>query len=154
MWGLLRRRSPSGFSPSSTAEEVTAAVDGSGLVAVVTGKWTVLSSLLQQLVVSWFGSYFIASPGSRLTPVSSEHSLLESKNRWSELKLLEEFSDSLRFEGKLAKFTVRCIKILHIAVDKSGGKLWKMIYMLNVFIVLPTINQFFPNIYSSGWCKQ
>ncbi|EEE60689.1 hypothetical protein OsJ_14167 [Oryza sativa Japonica Group] len=38
MWGLLRRRSPSGFSPSSTAEEVTAAVDGSGLVAVVTGN--------------------------------------------------------------------------------------------------------------------
>uniref|UniRef100_A0A0D3FTU3 Uncharacterized protein n=1 Tax=Oryza barthii TaxID=65489 RepID=A0A0D3FTU3_9ORYZ len=37
MWGLLRRRSPSGFSPSSTAEEVTAGVDGSGLVAVVTG---------------------------------------------------------------------------------------------------------------------
>jgi hypothetical protein len=38
MWGLLRRRSPSGFSPSSTGEEVTAGVDGSGLVAVVTGK--------------------------------------------------------------------------------------------------------------------
>uniref|UniRef100_A0A0E0GYP6 Uncharacterized protein n=1 Tax=Oryza nivara TaxID=4536 RepID=A0A0E0GYP6_ORYNI len=37
MWGLLRRRSPSGFSPSSTGEEVTAGVDGSGLVAVVTG---------------------------------------------------------------------------------------------------------------------
>ncbi|KAF0890607.1 hypothetical protein E2562_003803, partial [Oryza meyeriana var. granulata] len=37
MWGLLRRRSPSGFSPSSTAEEVTAGIDGSGLVAVVTG---------------------------------------------------------------------------------------------------------------------
>lgn len=37
MWGLLRRRSPSGFSPSSTAELVTAGIDGSGLVAVVTG---------------------------------------------------------------------------------------------------------------------
>uniref|UniRef100_A0A0D9W392 Short-chain dehydrogenase TIC 32, chloroplastic n=1 Tax=Leersia perrieri TaxID=77586 RepID=A0A0D9W392_9ORYZ len=37
MWGLLRRRSPSGFSPSSTAEEVTAGIDGSGLVAIVTG---------------------------------------------------------------------------------------------------------------------
>uniref|UniRef100_A0A0D9W393 Uncharacterized protein n=1 Tax=Leersia perrieri TaxID=77586 RepID=A0A0D9W393_9ORYZ len=37
MWGLLRRRSPSGFSPSSTAEEVTAGIDASGLVAVVTG---------------------------------------------------------------------------------------------------------------------
>uniref|UniRef100_A0A0E0DC23 Uncharacterized protein n=1 Tax=Oryza meridionalis TaxID=40149 RepID=A0A0E0DC23_9ORYZ len=35
MWGPLRRRSPSGFSPSSTAEEVTAGFDGSGLVAVV-----------------------------------------------------------------------------------------------------------------------
>ncbi|XP_006652156.1 short-chain dehydrogenase TIC 32, chloroplastic-like [Oryza brachyantha] len=37
MWGILRRRSSSGFSPSSTAEEVTAGIDGSGLVAVVTG---------------------------------------------------------------------------------------------------------------------
>ncbi|KAG2565365.1 short-chain dehydrogenase TIC 32, chloroplastic-like isoform X2 [Panicum virgatum] len=38
MWGLPRRRkSPSGFSPSSTAEEVTAGIDGSGLVAIVTG---------------------------------------------------------------------------------------------------------------------
>ncbi|KAL6604036.1 hypothetical protein ACP70R_044397 [Stipagrostis hirtigluma subsp. patula] len=36
MWSLLRR-SPSGFSPSSTAEEVTAGIDGSGLVAIVTG---------------------------------------------------------------------------------------------------------------------
>ncbi|TVU13475.1 hypothetical protein EJB05_40533 [Eragrostis curvula] len=38
MWSLLRRRrNPSGFSPSSTAEEVTAGIDGSGLVAIVTG---------------------------------------------------------------------------------------------------------------------
>nr|CAB3484082.1 unnamed protein product [Digitaria exilis] len=37
MWGLLHRSSPSGFSPSSTAEEVTAGIDGSGLVAIVTG---------------------------------------------------------------------------------------------------------------------
>ncbi|XP_072151376.1 short-chain dehydrogenase TIC 32, chloroplastic [Setaria viridis] len=37
MLGLLRRRAPSGFSPSSTAEEVTAGIDGCGLVAIVTG---------------------------------------------------------------------------------------------------------------------
>ncbi|RLM66010.1 hypothetical protein C2845_PM16G02360 [Panicum miliaceum] len=37
MLGLLKRRSSSGFSPSSTAEEVTAGIDGSGLVAIVTG---------------------------------------------------------------------------------------------------------------------
>ncbi|RCV32943.1 hypothetical protein SETIT_7G043700v2 [Setaria italica] len=37
MLGLLRRRGPSGFSPSSTAEEVTAGIDGCGLVAIVTG---------------------------------------------------------------------------------------------------------------------
>ncbi|XP_066347020.1 short-chain dehydrogenase TIC 32, chloroplastic-like [Miscanthus floridulus] len=37
MLGLLqRRRSPSGFSPSSTAEEVTTRICGSGLVAIVT----------------------------------------------------------------------------------------------------------------------
>ncbi|KAF2933222.1 short-chain dehydrogenase TIC 32, chloroplastic isoform X2 [Oryza sativa Japonica Group] len=37
MWGLLRRSSSSGFSSSSTAEEVTAGIDGSGLVALITG---------------------------------------------------------------------------------------------------------------------
>ncbi|CAD6261234.1 unnamed protein product [Miscanthus lutarioriparius] len=37
MLGLLqRRRSPSGFSPSSTAEKVTTGICGSGLVAIVT----------------------------------------------------------------------------------------------------------------------
>lgn len=39
MLGFLkqRRQSPSGFSSSSAAEEVTAGIDGSGLVAIVTG---------------------------------------------------------------------------------------------------------------------
>jgi WW domain-containing oxidoreductase len=39
MFGFLkqRRQTPSGFSSSSAAEEVTAGIDGSGLVAIVTG---------------------------------------------------------------------------------------------------------------------
>ncbi|GER25231.1 NAD(P)-binding Rossmann-fold superfamily protein [Striga asiatica] len=36
MW-LFRRKGPSGFSSSSTAEEVTNGIDGSGLTAIVTG---------------------------------------------------------------------------------------------------------------------
>ncbi|KAE9464852.1 hypothetical protein C3L33_03236, partial [Rhododendron williamsianum] len=36
MW-LFRRKGPSGFSYSSTAEEVTEGIDGSGLTAIVTG---------------------------------------------------------------------------------------------------------------------
>ncbi|GJN20047.1 hypothetical protein PR202_gb07371 [Eleusine coracana subsp. coracana] len=36
MWWFYRR-GPSGFSGASTAEEVTASVDGRGLVAVITG---------------------------------------------------------------------------------------------------------------------
>ncbi|KAG7016861.1 Short-chain dehydrogenase TIC 32, chloroplastic [Cucurbita argyrosperma subsp. argyrosperma] len=36
MW-LLRRKGPSGFSSSSTAEEVTDGIDGTGLTAIVTG---------------------------------------------------------------------------------------------------------------------
>ncbi|CAA3031270.1 Hypothetical predicted protein [Olea europaea subsp. europaea] len=36
MW-LFRRNGPSGFSSSSTAEEVTNGIDGSGLTAIVTG---------------------------------------------------------------------------------------------------------------------
>ncbi|GLT31198.1 hypothetical protein SLA2020_059500 [Shorea laevis] len=36
MW-LFSRKGPSGFSPSSTAEEVTHGIDGTGLTAIVTG---------------------------------------------------------------------------------------------------------------------
>ncbi|XP_047325445.1 short-chain dehydrogenase TIC 32, chloroplastic-like [Impatiens glandulifera] len=36
MW-FFRRKGPSGFSASSTAEEVTAGIDGTGLTAIVTG---------------------------------------------------------------------------------------------------------------------
>ena len=38
MWWFYRK-GPSGFSGASTAEEVTAGVDGRGLVAVITGKY-------------------------------------------------------------------------------------------------------------------
>ncbi|KAK9178816.1 hypothetical protein WN944_024945 [Citrus x changshan-huyou] len=36
MW-LFSRKGPSGFSASSTAEEVTQGIDGTGLTAIVTG---------------------------------------------------------------------------------------------------------------------
>lgn len=39
MW-LFKRNGPSGFSYSSTAEEVTHGIDGSGLTAIVTGTFT------------------------------------------------------------------------------------------------------------------
>ncbi|CAA6662644.1 unnamed protein product [Spirodela intermedia] len=37
MWRWLGRKGPSGFSSSSTAEEVTEGIDGTGLTAVITG---------------------------------------------------------------------------------------------------------------------
>ncbi|KAK1583264.1 hypothetical protein Q3G72_022322 [Acer saccharum] len=37
MWWLFRRKGPSGFSRSSTAEEVTHGIDGTSLTAIVTG---------------------------------------------------------------------------------------------------------------------
>lgn len=37
MW-LFKRKGPSGFSYSNTAEEVTHGIDGTGLTAIVTGK--------------------------------------------------------------------------------------------------------------------
>ena len=45
MWWFYRK-GPSGFSSASTAEEVTAGVDGRGLVAVITGANTYLPGLL------------------------------------------------------------------------------------------------------------
>lgn len=40
MW-FLSRKGPSGFSASSTAEEVTEGIDGSGLTAIVTGPFPI-----------------------------------------------------------------------------------------------------------------
>lgn len=49
MWWFYRK-GPSGFSGASTAEEVTAGIDGRGLVAVITGTHlaTSTSKLLRQ----------------------------------------------------------------------------------------------------------
>lgn len=41
MW-LFSRKGPSGFSASSTAEEVTEGIDGTGLTAIVTGVLSLL----------------------------------------------------------------------------------------------------------------
>jgi len=38
MWWLFGRKEGSGFSSSSTAEEVTDGIDGTGLTAIVTGS--------------------------------------------------------------------------------------------------------------------
>lgn len=37
MW-IFERKGPSGFSASTTAEEVTQGIDGAGLTAIVTGE--------------------------------------------------------------------------------------------------------------------
>ena len=44
MW-LFGGKGPSGFSKSSTAEEVTHGIDGTALTAIVTGPYFYLSSL-------------------------------------------------------------------------------------------------------------
>lgn len=36
-WLLFNRKGPSGYSASSTAQQVTQGIDGSGLTAIVTG---------------------------------------------------------------------------------------------------------------------
>jgi len=38
MWWLFGRKNGSGFSSSSTAEQVTEGIDGSNLTAIVTGS--------------------------------------------------------------------------------------------------------------------
>ena len=42
MW-LFNRKGPSGFSASTTAEEVTEGIDGTGLTAIVTGHLFILT---------------------------------------------------------------------------------------------------------------
>ncbi|KAH7841387.1 hypothetical protein Vadar_029255 [Vaccinium darrowii] len=49
MWILGRRKGPSGFSSSSTAEEVTHGIDGTGLTAIVTGHFLLTNLLLETM---------------------------------------------------------------------------------------------------------
>lgn len=58
MW-LFGRKGPSGFTKSSTAEEVTQGIDASGLTAIVTGKVHLLflSSKLISIYLFFFNSY-------------------------------------------------------------------------------------------------
>lgn len=51
MW-FFDRKGPSGFSASSTAEEVTQGIDGTGLTAIVTGHISHHLSLYTFVVVS------------------------------------------------------------------------------------------------------
>ncbi|KAG5617034.1 hypothetical protein H5410_016858 [Solanum commersonii] len=46
MWVFNRSKGASGFAYSSTAEEVTDEIDGSGLTAIVTGAYSISFSLL------------------------------------------------------------------------------------------------------------
>ncbi|KAH7841491.1 hypothetical protein Vadar_030536 [Vaccinium darrowii] len=48
MW-IFGRKSPSGFSASSTAEEVTQGIDGTGLTAIVTGHFLLTNLLLETM---------------------------------------------------------------------------------------------------------
>lgn len=47
--GFFGKKGPSGFSSSSTAEEVTEGIDGSGLTAIVTGMFFLSLSVLHHL---------------------------------------------------------------------------------------------------------
>lgn len=47
--GFFGKKGPSGFSSSSTAEEVTEGIDGSGLTAIVTGIFFLSLSVLHRL---------------------------------------------------------------------------------------------------------
>ncbi|KAH7839821.1 hypothetical protein Vadar_009196 [Vaccinium darrowii] len=48
MW-IFERKSPSGFSACSTAEEVTEGIDGTGLTAIVTGHFLLTNLLLETM---------------------------------------------------------------------------------------------------------
>lgn len=58
MW-FFRRKGPSGFSSSSTAEEVTQGIDASGLTAIVTGKVHLLFLSSKLISIYLFSSTLI-----------------------------------------------------------------------------------------------
>ncbi|TKW03549.1 hypothetical protein SEVIR_7G048801v4 [Setaria viridis] len=70
---LKRRRSPSGFSSSSSAEEVTSGIDGSGLVAIVTG-----------------GSHGIGAETCRVLALRGVHVVMAVRNPSSGARVKEE----------------------------------------------------------------
>ena len=55
MW-IFSRKGPSGFSASSTAEEVTKGIDGTGLTAIVTGLFLFNFSLSGCSLISLYSN--------------------------------------------------------------------------------------------------
>lgn len=81
MWPFSRRGA-SGFNWYSTAEQVTEGLDGSGLTAIVTGKFSHLSSvsfgsLIEILVNGFFFSLiFVSWFGQAKTIIKSKKNLV------------------------------------------------------------------------------
>lgn len=69
----LTRTGPSGFSASSTAEEVTKGIDGSGLTAVVTGLVLILVFFIIFPLFFFFFLYSVAFCGNLVSLLRSFH---------------------------------------------------------------------------------
>ena len=72
MW-IFSRKGPSGFSASSTAEEVTKGIDGTGLTAIVTGLFlfnfslsgcSLICLILIQHILTYFSSHIDLNSGA------------------------------------------------------------------------------------------
>ncbi|KAL5744649.1 hypothetical protein ACOSQ2_027765 [Xanthoceras sorbifolium] len=116
--GIFSKKGPSGFSSSSTAEQVTAGIDGTGLTAIVTGASSGIG-IETARVLALRGVHVIMAVRNVATGNDVKESILK-KHPSAKLDVMELDLGSLASVRKFAlNFIARGLP-LHILVNNAG----------------------------------
>ncbi|CAK9163178.1 unnamed protein product [Ilex paraguariensis] len=117
MW-FFAKKGPSGFSSSSTAEEVTEGIDGTGLTAIVTGASSGIGAETTR-VLALRGVHVVMAVRNMDAGTKVKEAILE-KNRTSKVEVMELDLSSMASVRKFAtEYNSSCLP-LNILINNAG----------------------------------
>ncbi|CAK9165737.1 unnamed protein product, partial [Ilex paraguariensis] len=117
MW-FFAKNGPSGFSSSSTAEEVTEGIDGTGLTAIVTGASSGIGAETTR-VLALRGVHVVMAVRNMDAGTKVKEAILE-KNRTSKVEVMELDLSSMASVRKFAtEYNSSCLP-LNILINNAG----------------------------------
>ncbi|CAK9163180.1 unnamed protein product [Ilex paraguariensis] len=109
MW-FFAKKGPSGFSSSSTAEEVTEGIDGTGLTAIVTGASSGIGAETAR-VLALRGVHVVMAVRNMDAGTKVKEAILE-KNRTSKVEVMELDLSSMASVRKFAtEYNSSCLPL-------------------------------------------